>query len=134
VVAVVDTNCDPTVVDYVIPGNDDALRAIRLFTMKMADSAAEGVQMVSERAFATEASDVRELPTETHFIGEDGEEYDALPIAESVGTAEASTEDVEDEDAEIDLEAALGGGIKKAPVAETEPEVEAEPVHAEATA
>ena len=39
VVAVVDTNCDPTVVDYVIPGNDDALRAIRLFTMKMADSA-----------------------------------------------------------------------------------------------
>ena len=42
VVAVVDTNCDPTVVDYVIPGNDDALRAIRLFTSKIADSAAEG--------------------------------------------------------------------------------------------
>jgi len=40
VVAVVDTNCDPTVVDYVIPGNDDALRAIRLFTSKVADSAA----------------------------------------------------------------------------------------------
>ena len=38
VVAVVDTNCDPTVVDYVIPGNDDALRAIRLFTTKIADS------------------------------------------------------------------------------------------------
>ncbi len=42
VVAVVDTNCDPTVVDYVIPGNDDALRAIRLFTSKIADSVAEG--------------------------------------------------------------------------------------------
>jgi ribosomal protein S2 len=54
VVAVVDTNCDPTVVDYVIPGNDDALRAIRLFTTKIADSAAEGAQMVSEKAFATE--------------------------------------------------------------------------------
>ena len=38
VVAVVDTNCDPTVVDYVIPGNDDALRAIRLFTSKISDS------------------------------------------------------------------------------------------------
>jgi small subunit ribosomal protein S2 len=50
VVAVVDTNCDPTVVDYVIPGNDDALRAIRLFTTKIADSAAEGVQIVSEAA------------------------------------------------------------------------------------
>ena len=52
VVAVVDTNCDPTVVDYVIPGNDDALRAIRLFTSKIADSAAEGVQMVGDKAFA----------------------------------------------------------------------------------
>ena len=62
VVAVVDTNCDPTVVDYVIPGNDDALRAIRLFTMKMADSAAEGVQMVSERAFATETADIQPMP------------------------------------------------------------------------
>ena len=38
VVAVVDTNCDPDEVDYVIPGNDDALRAIRLFTTKIADA------------------------------------------------------------------------------------------------
>ena len=42
VVAVVDTNCDPDEVDYVIPGNDDALRAIRLFTGKIADCLAEG--------------------------------------------------------------------------------------------
>src|ERR1700748_1533572 len=49
VVAVVDTNCDPEKVDYVIPGNDDALRAIRLFTTKIADAAAEGVRMVSEK-------------------------------------------------------------------------------------
>ena len=63
------------------------LRAIRLFTMKMADSAAEGVQMVSERAFATEASDVRELPVDSHFIGEEGEEAVAdAPIQESTGT------------------------------------------------
>ena len=51
VVAVVDTNCDPTVVDYVIPGNDDALRAIRLFTSKIADSAVEGVHMVGDKQF-----------------------------------------------------------------------------------
>jgi len=44
VVAVVDTNCDPTEVDMVIPGNDDALRAIRLFTSKISESIAEGVQ------------------------------------------------------------------------------------------
>jgi small subunit ribosomal protein S2 len=93
VVAVVDTNCDPTVVDYVIPGNDDALRAIRLFTSKIADSAVEGVNLVGDKAFASE-----ELP---------------VPAAEeTVAVDAASTEDV-------DLEAALGGGIRKAPAAVT---------------
>jgi small subunit ribosomal protein S2 len=42
VVSVVDTNCDPDVVDWIIPGNDDALRAIRLFTSKISESVAEG--------------------------------------------------------------------------------------------
>ena len=45
VVAIVDTNCDPDGIDYVIPGNDDALRAVRLFTSKIADSVIEGRQM-----------------------------------------------------------------------------------------
>src|SRR5262252_2425323 len=45
VVAIVDTNCDPDEVDYVIPGNDDALRAIRLFASKIADSVVEGQAM-----------------------------------------------------------------------------------------
>ena len=52
VVAVVDTNCDPSEVDYVIPGNDDALRAIRLFTSKIADSIAEGAQLMSDKQIA----------------------------------------------------------------------------------
>jgi small subunit ribosomal protein S2 len=89
VVAVVDTNCDPTVIDYVIPGNDDALRAIRLFTSKIADSAAEGVNLVGDKAFA------EELPE---------------PAAEEVAAEAAPVE-------EVDLEAALGGGIRKAPAA-----------------
>ncbi len=42
VVAIVDTNCDPDLVDVVIPGNDDALRAIKLFTSKIADAVKEG--------------------------------------------------------------------------------------------
>ncbi len=87
VVAVVDTNCDPTVVDYVIPGNDDALRAIRLFTSKIADSAAEGVNLVGDKAFT------EELP---------------VPVAEEAAVEAAPAE-------EVDLEAALGGGIRKAP-------------------
>jgi len=56
VVAVVDTNCDPDMVDYVIPGNDDALRAIRLFTNKIADAVIEGRQRVSEADFAPVAA------------------------------------------------------------------------------
>ncbi len=52
VVAVVDTNCDPDVVDYVIPGNDDALRAIRLFASKIADSVVEGRNLATEQDFA----------------------------------------------------------------------------------
>jgi len=42
VVAVVDTNCDPEGIDYVIPGNDDAIRSIRLFTGKIAEACLEG--------------------------------------------------------------------------------------------
>ena len=108
VVAVVDTNCDPTVVDYVIPGNDDALRAIRLFTTKIADSAAEGVQMVSERAFATEVADVDQAEVAPEHIGEEGE---ANEIQASITAADS------DEDDNVDLEAVLGGNIRKAPAA-----------------
>ena len=54
VVAVVDTNCDPDEVDYVIPGNDDALRAIRLFTNKISDACAEGRLLATEDQFVSE--------------------------------------------------------------------------------
>src|SRR3974390_3096689 len=52
VVAIVDTNCDPDEVDYVIPGNDDALRAIRLFASKIADSVVEGSQAATDKQVA----------------------------------------------------------------------------------
>ncbi len=90
VVAVVDTNCDPTVVDYVIPGNDDALRAIRLFTSKIADSAAEGVNLLGDKAF-------QEAPAEATATAEGSE------VAAEAAPAE-----------EVDLEAALSG-VRKAP-------------------
>ena len=87
VVAVVDTNCDPTVVDYVIPGNDDALRAIRLFTSKIADSAAEGVNLVGDKAFAAEEA-----------AGSRGRSYAA---------AEAAPAE------DVDFEAALGAAFAR---------------------
>ena len=64
VVAIVDTNCDPDEVDYVIPGNDDALRAIRLFTNKISDAVVEGRQLATEQDFATEKIISDETPVE----------------------------------------------------------------------
>ncbi len=96
VVAVVDTNCDPTVVDYVIPGNDDALRAIRLFTSKVADSVAEGVAAMGDKA-----------------VDVAGVTADLQAVAEGEAPAEAAPE--ADSGEVVDLEAALGGGIRKAP-------------------
>ena len=54
VVGIVDTNCDPDFVDYVIPGNDDALRSIRLFTSRIADAALEGRTAAAERQLEEE--------------------------------------------------------------------------------
>lgn len=48
VVAIVDTNCDPDLIDYVIPGNDDAIRAIKLITSKMADAVLEGREILNK--------------------------------------------------------------------------------------
>jgi small subunit ribosomal protein S2 len=54
IVAVVDTNCSPEGIDYVIPGNDDALRAVRLFASRIADSVLEGQQIATEGGVAAQ--------------------------------------------------------------------------------
>ena len=64
VVAIVDTNCDPDEVDWVIPGNDDALRAIRLFASKIADSIIEGRALATEQEFSAEKIVTDETPAE----------------------------------------------------------------------
>ncbi|HEU0007913.1 MAG TPA: 30S ribosomal protein S2 [Terriglobia bacterium] len=55
VIAVVDTNCDPDNIDCVIPGNDDALRAIKLFVSKIADAVIEGAAALKDKASEGEA-------------------------------------------------------------------------------
>jgi len=103
VVAVVDTNCDPTEVDYVIPGNDDALRAIRLFASKIADSVVEGSQAVTDKQMADIASGVQ--------YSEAAEAAAASPEAaegEAVAPAE-STEDLDD----VSMEEVLGRGGRR---------------------
>ncbi|AJC96362.1 30S ribosomal protein S2 [Staphylococcus hyicus] len=66
IVGIVDTNCDPDEIDYVIPANDDAIRAVKLLTGKMADAILEGQQGVSNDEVAAEQNiDLNEEETST---------------------------------------------------------------------
>ena len=64
IIAIVDTNCDPDLVDYIIPGNDDAIRAIKLFLGKVADAIIEGKAAYEEKA-ASAADKEAETPEVT---------------------------------------------------------------------
>jgi small subunit ribosomal protein S2 len=100
VIAVVDTNCSPEGVDYVIPGNDDALRAVRLFASRIADAVLEGQQMLTEGG-ATE--ETPQAPEAGGAATPASQESEAPAAAETVvaaeseaatpETAEAPTED-----------------------------------------
>jgi small subunit ribosomal protein S2 len=90
VVAVVDTNCDPDQVDHVIPGNDDALRAIRLFTNKISDAVIEGRALATEQEFAAEkiVSDetpMEDIPEHTQYLDP---QFAEQIMQESLTTAE----------------------------------------------
>jgi small subunit ribosomal protein S2 len=107
VVAVVDTNCDPTEVDYVIPGNDDALRAIRLFTSKISESIAEGAQLMTDKQVA-------DMQAAT----------DAAQAAEAArADARADESAAADAAEDISMEEVLGPGTHKKPVANEESEL-----------
>ncbi len=67
VVAIVDTNCDPDNIDYLIPGNDDAIRAIRLLTSKIADAVIEGGQ-ARDRQLQTEREGVEPVVTTAETV------------------------------------------------------------------
>jgi len=115
VVAVVDTNCDPTEVDYVIPGNDDALRAIRLFTSKISESIAEGAQLMTDKQVA----DLQAATDEAQATEAAPAEY-----SEQAGAAVDASED-------ISMEEVLGPGTHKKPVANEDadlPKVESQTV------
>jgi small subunit ribosomal protein S2 len=109
VVAVVDTNCDPTEVDYVIPGNDDALRAIRLFASKIADSAYEGRQMLTDKQMADINASVGEAQQA---------ELAAIEAPVEGGTDVSGTETRTPSEAEdISMEEVLGSTGRKQPAA-----------------
>jgi small subunit ribosomal protein S2 len=108
---VVDTNCDPSEVDYVIPGNDDALRAIRLFTSKISESIAEGAQLMTDKQVAdmtaaTEQAQAREAQQASDAAA-------AMEVREHEAAAAADTADIGED---ISMEEVLGPGTHKKPV------------------
>src|SRR5208282_3367158 len=114
VVAVVDTNCDPSEVDYVIPGNDDALRAIRLFTSKISESIAEGVHARDDKQTADIQVAAEPAPVVGVAVAAPGAEDLLAEVAtEGATTAAAAGPDgtvVEGE--EIRMEDVLGKGTR----------------------
>ena len=118
VVAVVDTNCDPSEVDYVIPGNDDALRAIRLFTSKISDSITEGAQLMSDKQVADMTA-----ATEQAQAREAQQAEDAAAALEVRAQEAAAASDLADIGENISMEEVLGPGTHKKPVANEEGDV-----------
>lgn len=99
IVAVVDTNCSPEGIDYVIPGNDDALRAVRLFASRIADSILEGQQIATEGGVAAEdeAGDTEStVPASTATETGSGEQSNtAAPAIEAEANELAPNESTE---------------------------------------
>ena len=112
VIAVVDTNCDPEEVDFPIPGNDDAIRAIRLFTSRIADSILEGLNLADERFVGPGEDD------------EAGDEVVETPVAEAAEAAPA------EEPAKVEEPAAEAAPAEE-PAKVEEPAAEAAPAEEE---
>ncbi len=91
VVAVTDTNCNPDIIDHVIPGNDDAIRAIRLFASRIADAAVIGTRLHSERA-AGKTKEVVDTQEQVIHVssGGDGPRVELATTGVSSLTPEAS--------------------------------------------
>jgi small subunit ribosomal protein S2 len=122
VIAVVDTNCSPEGIDYVIPGNDDALRAVRLFAARIADAVLEGQQMLTEGGATSDQT--TEEKTETG----------AVSAPEGAVTAAVATAGSEPTAAAESAAPALSAEPVSTQTTEPAPQEEAEPETAEVVA
>jgi small subunit ribosomal protein S2 len=103
IVGIVDTNCDPDEIDYIIPGNDDAIRAIRLFAARVADACIEGRAMYE----ASLKEDVGEAPI---TVETKPEEYPVVAEEEIAAVTAAAEKSAEEEKAsDQKVEQASGG-------------------------
>ncbi len=115
VVAIVDTNCSPDNIDYVIPANDDAIRAIRLIANKLADAVIEGrheydqkmIEQYGEQGYNPDLSPFRPLPEQEIAVVEEVEgefEYEEVDEAAEEEVAEVAAVEIIDTTTDEDLE------------------------------
>jgi small subunit ribosomal protein S2 len=129
VIALVDTNCDPTNVDYVIPSNDDAIRAIKLLVAKMADAVEEGKALrkdeeieaeAAESRFAESATDSLKKPAHAIDVEEELKDDELLgestlaklapiPSLEEIAMEEVVVDEIVPEESVIDEDAGMEG-------------------------
>ncbi|MFB6356816.1 MAG: 30S ribosomal protein S2 [bacterium] len=108
-VGILDTNVDPDRVDYGIPGNDDAIRALALYSEIMADAVVEGKKIREERIAEEQAQlqaeqvEEEDIPAEAEII-ESAEEEEPEAVAETVEVDEESTEEPPEQIAEVESE------------------------------
>jgi small subunit ribosomal protein S2 len=107
VIAVVDTNCSPEGIDYVIPGNDDALRAVRLFASRIADAVLEGQQMLTEGGASAEEPATPESASGTEPAA--ATESVAAPAPDETGAPATTAEASPNQSAAEPIEAASAG-------------------------
>lgn len=96
IIAMVDTNCDPTPIDYVIPANDDAIRSIKLISNKLADAVIEGQQI---RA-ALLAEEEEEMPEAEEWVEYAPEEEVRVTVEEFTGEPETTSSEAESHEGE----------------------------------
>ncbi len=117
IVAVVDTNCSPEGIDHVIPGNDDALRAIRLFASRVADAIMEGRQIGTEGGVVASQPEAEEADEATG---------DTTGIDIAATLAKAGLADPDDDDTAVIEEEEAEDAVAEAPAEEAETEAVAE--------
>jgi small subunit ribosomal protein S2 len=109
VLAMLDTNCDPRNIDYIIPSNDDAIRAIKLIVGKIADAVMEG-RAIRSKEEADEDLGAEPMPVGvSRFVDEDEELEDEDLLGESTlkylgSSKRPKTDELEDEDEDVELE------------------------------
>ena len=124
VIAIVDTNCDPDPIDFLIPGNDDAIKATKLITARIADAVVEGREgsqgTAQAEAPASEATDADDAEADTPVAEAEADAPDAATEAEAPEAAEATPEAEKTADATEPEEASAVAEAETAPAEEAE--------------